>query len=54
MQHILSQWVRHWDFDGFVHMWHDIDLIARGEELDLQVTLQRQLLFIRLHQPLTK
>jgi len=54
MQIILSRWVRHWDFDGVVHVGHDILLTACGEELDLQVTLQRQLLFIMLHEPLTK
>jgi hypothetical protein len=37
-----------------VQVGHHTILIARGEELDLQVTLQRQLVFIRLHKPLTK
>jgi hypothetical protein len=54
MQPLKSQWVRHWDFDGVVQVGHHTILIARGEELDLQVTLQRQLVFIRLHKPLTK
>jgi len=54
MQNIFSGRVRHWDFDDVVQVGRGILLIARGEELDLQVTLQRQLLFIRLHEPLTK
>jgi hypothetical protein len=54
MQRIFSLWVRHWDFDGVVQDGWDILLIACGEELDLQVTLQGQLLFIRLHKPLMK
>lgn len=48
MQHIGSLRIRHWDLNGVVQVGHQRVtevLWCCGEELDLQVTLQRQSVF---------